>query len=144
MVDDDHAVGAAAKCAARIRALWVYRRPAVRDREEFALMLWLDEQYLATPFEACPGESRELTANDGRASQSLPSGQSQAGVSADVAYGPPSAESQAEDQPADGAAPDLPLAPGQEDHRSAQQAIGWIKRRYQLPQSPWPQDPSGR
>ena len=28
----------------------VYRRPAAPDPEELALMRWLDEQYLATPF----------------------------------------------------------------------------------------------
>jgi putative transposase len=28
----------------------VYRQPAAPDPEELALMRWLDEQYLATPF----------------------------------------------------------------------------------------------
>jgi putative transposase len=36
----------------------VYRQPVARDREELALMRWLDEQYLATPFYG----SRRMTA----------------------------------------------------------------------------------
>jgi len=36
----------------------VYRRPAAPDPEELALMRWLDEQYLATPFYG----SRRMTA----------------------------------------------------------------------------------
>ena len=37
-------------CAARIGALRVYREPAAPDAEELALMRWIDEPYLATPF----------------------------------------------------------------------------------------------
>ena len=36
----------------------VYRPPAAPDREELALMRWIDEQYLATPFYG----SRRMTA----------------------------------------------------------------------------------
>jgi putative transposase len=36
----------------------IYRQPAASDREELALMRWLDEQYLATPFYG----SRRMTA----------------------------------------------------------------------------------
>jgi putative transposase len=36
----------------------VYRKPAAPDHEELALMRWLDEQYLATPFYG----SRRMTA----------------------------------------------------------------------------------
>src|SRR6516165_8651767 len=43
------------------------RQPAVADAEELALMRWIDEQHLATPFVACPSEGRGLTADDGGA-----------------------------------------------------------------------------
>ena len=33
----------------------VYRKPAPPDPKELALMQRIDEQYLATPFRACPG-----------------------------------------------------------------------------------------
>ena len=36
----------------------IYRQPAAPDPEELALMRWLDEQYLATPFYG----SRRMTA----------------------------------------------------------------------------------
>ena len=36
----------------------IYRKPAAPDPEELALMRWLDEQYLATPFYG----SRRMTA----------------------------------------------------------------------------------
>jgi hypothetical protein len=42
--------------AARIGACGVCRRPAPLDAEELALMRWLDEQYLATPFVARPAK----------------------------------------------------------------------------------------
>jgi hypothetical protein len=45
----------------------VCRRPAPPDAEELALMRWLDEQYLATPFVARPGEGRGITDSGGAA-----------------------------------------------------------------------------
>jgi putative transposase len=41
----------------------VYRKPPAPDREELALMRWIDEQYLATPFYG----SRRITAELRRA-----------------------------------------------------------------------------
>ena len=77
----------------------VYRRLAAADPDELALMRWLDEQYLATPFGACPGEGRGVAANDGGASQSRPSDQPQAVATIDAADRPRSVGPQAEDQP---------------------------------------------
>ena len=87
----------------------IYRQSAAPDREELALMRWLDEQYLATPFGACPGKGRGLTANDGRASQSRPSGQPQAGATTDAVDGARSAGPETQDQPLLSTAPHLPL-----------------------------------
>jgi hypothetical protein len=80
----------------------VYRKPQPPEPEELGLMRWIDQQYLATPFY---GSRR----NDGGAAPRRPSGQPQEGAVADADHGAGSPGSEAEDQPAGGAAPDLPL-----------------------------------
>ena len=69
----------------------IHRKPAAPDPEELTLMRWLDEQYLATPFVACPGEGRGLAADDGGAAPDGPSDQPQARATIDAADGPRSA-----------------------------------------------------
>jgi len=85
----------------------IYRKPAAPDPGELALMRWLDEQYLATPFVACPGEGRGLAADDGGAAPDGPSDQPQAPATIDAADGPRSGGPKAQDQPSLSAAPDL-------------------------------------
>ena len=52
MVDRDHAdLSVRRQCALLgLARSGVYRQPAAPDPEELALMRWIDEQYLATPF----------------------------------------------------------------------------------------------
>jgi len=38
----------------------IYRQPAVADAEELALMRWIDEQHLATPFDGSRRMAAEL------------------------------------------------------------------------------------
>ena len=102
----------------------IYRKPAAPDPGELALMRWLDEQYLATPFVACPGEGRGLAADDGGAAPDGPSDQPQARATIDAADGPRSPGAKAQDQPAGGAVPDLPLPAARDDDRSAQPGVG--------------------
>src|SRR6516164_10791219 len=61
-----------------------------------------------------------LTADDGGAAPSGPSGQPQAGATAKAADGARSAGPQAQDQPALGAASDRPLSAARADDRSAE------------------------
>jgi HTH-like domain len=63
----DRSVGAAAMCAAGIGALRGLSPTAAPEPEELALMRWLDEQYLATPFNG----SRRTTAALRKASRQV-------------------------------------------------------------------------
>jgi putative transposase len=77
----------------------VCRRPATPDAEELALMRWLDEQYLATPFYGSRiGAVLRLTA---RRVNRKP------GRAAGKGDGLEALDPKAEDQPTLGAAPDL-------------------------------------
>jgi hypothetical protein len=100
MVDRGHAdLSVRRQCALLgLARSGVYRQPAVRDPEELALMRWLDEQYLATPFYG----SRRMTV----ALRLAGIGSIAARAAAD---GPRSAGSKARDQLPLSAAPDLPL-----------------------------------
>ena len=97
----------------------VYRKPSAPDPEELALMRWIDQQYLATPFVACPGGGRGLATDEGGAAPGRPSDQPQEGAAADAIDGARSAAPKAKDQPALSAAPDLPLPAARRADRSA-------------------------
>jgi hypothetical protein len=58
--------------AAWIGALRGHRQPAAPDPEELALMRWLDEQYLATPFYGSRRITAELRKADRQVNRKLP------------------------------------------------------------------------
>ncbi len=99
----------------------VYRQPTTPDPEELALMRWIDEQYLATPFYC----SRRMTAELRRAGLRVNRKRVQRLMRL---MGARSAGPKAEDQPARGAAPDLSLPAARPDDRPTQPSVG--RRHY--------------
>jgi len=90
----------------------VYRQPAVPDPEELAVMRWIDQQYLATPFYG----SRRMTAALRHAGHRINRKRVQR-LMRIMGFGGP--RSEAEDQPAGGAASDLSLSAARPRHRPA-------------------------
>src|SRR5436190_942998 len=95
----------------------VYRKPMPPDPEALALMRWIDEQYLATPFYG----SRRMTAELRLAGRQ---GNRKRVQRLMRLMGLESAGLKAEDQPAGGAAPDLPLPAAWPGDRSAEPSVG--------------------
>src|SRR3984893_3444899 len=115
-------VGATAMCPARIGALWGLSPAGGAGCRRIGAD--------AVDRRAVSGDTvLRLTADDGGAALGGPSGQPQASATADAADGARSAGPKAEDQPAGGAAPDLPLSTARAGDRSTEPSVG---RRHPL------------